>query len=200
MKKPRRPSKSAVKAAADRAENVAPDDPADLGRPTDYKPEFVIQAQKLCELGATDVELADFFGVSGRTIYRWQIKYPDFCQALKTGKEAVDDRVERSLFHKAVGYTFESEKIFQHQGEIVRAATREHVPPDTTAMIFWLKNRRPHYWRDVHKVEHGAAGDFEKMTPDELRDSIARDLAQLGIENPAAANAGAKSASGRKPH
>jgi hypothetical protein len=60
--------------------------------------------------------------------------------------------VVSSLYHKAVGYTFESEKIFQHQGEIIRAPVREHVAPDTTAAIFWLKNRRPADWRD--KQEH----------------------------------------------
>ena len=56
------------------------------------------------------------------------------------------------MFHKAVGYSFDSEKVFQFQGEVVRAKTREHVPPDTTAMIFWLKNRRPHDWREKMDV------------------------------------------------
>jgi hypothetical protein len=124
------------------------------GRPSSYKPEYAVQAQKLCLLGATDVELADFFGVSDRTIYRWQIEFPEFCQALKSGKEAADERVERSLYHKATGYTFDSEKVFQFQGQIVRAPVREHVPPDTTAAIFWLKNRRKEQWRDRHEIEH----------------------------------------------
>ncbi len=148
-------SKQAIKAAADRAFGLPPDDPADKGgRPSSYQPEYAEQARKLCELGATDIEIADFFEVSDRTVYRWQLKYPEFCQALKAGKTAADDRVERSLYHKATGYTFESEKIFQHQGEIVRAQTREHVPPDTTSMIFWLKNRRPELWRDRQVFEH----------------------------------------------
>lgn len=148
-------SKEQIKAAADRAFGIAPDDPAEkIGRPSSYQPGYAVQAKKLCELGATDIEIADFFEVSDRTIYRWQIKYPEFCQALKSGKSAADERVERSLYHKATGYTFESEKIFQHQGEIVRAAFREHVPPDTTSMIFWLKNRRPDQWRDRVVSEH----------------------------------------------
>jgi hypothetical protein len=143
------PSKASVKAAADRASGLPPDDPADKGgRPTSYDPSFADQAKKLCELGATDIEIADFFEVSDRTIYRWQLKYPEFCQALKAGKDVADDRVERSLYHKATGYTFESEKIFQYEGAIVRAKTREHVPPDTVSMIFWLKNRRPEQWRE----------------------------------------------------
>lgn len=124
-----------------------------MARPSEFKPEYVEQARKLCQLGATDIELADFFEVSDRTIYRWQIKYPEFCQALKAGKESADERVERSLYHKATGYTFDAEKIFQHNGEVIRAPYREHVAPDTTAMIFWLKNRRPEAWRDKREQE-----------------------------------------------
>lgn len=130
------------------------------GRPTKYKEEFSKQAEKLCLLGATDMELADFFEVSDRTIYRWQTQHPGFCQSLKAGKSEADDRVERSLYHRAVGYTFQSEKIVtvsmgNNQGSSVeRVPVLEHVPPDTTAMIFWLKNRRAGDWRD--KIEMDA--------------------------------------------
>lgn len=124
------------------------------GRPSLYQPEFAKQAEKLTVLGATDVELADFFEVDVRTIYRWKHEHEEFCQALNAGKEKADERVENSLYQKAVGYTFESEKIFNHQGEILRAPIYEHVPPDTTAAIFWLKNRRPDVWRDKQEMEH----------------------------------------------
>jgi hypothetical protein len=136
------------------------------GRKTGYKPEFVDQARKLCELGATDKEIADFFEVSDRTIYRWQVQFHEFCQALKAGKEAADERVARSLYHRATGYSFQSEKVFQYQGQIVRTETTEHIPPDTTAMIFWLKNRRPKEWRDKSEVVHRHS--VENMTDDEL--------------------------------
>lgn len=137
-----------------------------MARPTGFKPEYAEQATKLCELGATDADLASFFKVSDRTIYRWQNQYPEFCQALKVGKAQADDRVERSLYHKAVGYTFDSEKVFQFQGAIVRAETKEHVPPDTTAAIFWLKNRRPEQWRD--KTEHVFRNEAGSLADDEL--------------------------------
>lgn len=125
------------------------------GRPTDYRPEFVAQAQKLAELGATDREIAEFFEVSERTIYRWQHVHPDFCHALKVGKETADDRVEKSLYRRAVGYTFDSVKIMQYEGQPVVIPHEEHVPPDTTACIFWLKNRRRKEWRDKVDHEHG---------------------------------------------
>jgi len=88
----------------------------------------------MCELGATDDEVAKALGVCVRTLYRWQSQHPEFCQALKAGKEVADNRIERALYHKAAGYTYDSEKIFQNNGEVVRVKIIEHVPPDTTAM------------------------------------------------------------------
>jgi hypothetical protein len=125
------------------------------GRPSSYDPDFAEQARKLCQLGATDVELADFFGVERTTIWRWSTKHGEFCNALKAGKAAADDRVEQSLYHRATGYTFDAVKIFMPAGADapVYAPYREHAPPDTTAMIFWLKNRRPAEWRDKREQE-----------------------------------------------
>lgn len=127
------------------------------GRPSKYSPDFAKQAEKLCVLGATDKDLADFFEVTDRTINRWRIMHKDFCRSLKAGKDESDERVERSLYHRAVGYTFEAEEVFQFQGEIVRAKVEKHVPPDTTSMIFWLKNRKPEQWRD--KIDMDVKGD-----------------------------------------
>ena len=124
------------------------------GRPTKFRPEFVEQARKLCLLGLTDGELADFFGVAESTLNLWKITHPEFSEALKVGKDVADDRVEQSLYRKAVGYTFDSEKVFQYEGQVVRAPIVEHVPPSDTAAIFWLKNRRSGAWRDKHEVDH----------------------------------------------
>jgi hypothetical protein len=120
------------------------------GRPTAYKPEFIEQAEKLCSLGATDIELADFFGVSVRTLGDWKIVHPEFLQAIRSSKEAADNRVERSLYQKALGYQQDAVKIFMpaNAEKPVYAPYREHVAPDTTACIFWLKNRRSQEWRD----------------------------------------------------
>lgn len=134
---------------------------AKVGRPPIYDADlYPEQAEKLCRLGATNADLADFFKVAIRTIERWCVEHDEFCRATKRGKEHADDHVEDSLYHRARGYTFDSEKIFQHQGKIIRTTTREHLPPDTTACIFWLKNRRKEDWRDRQDHEHTAKGDL----------------------------------------
>ena len=139
---------------------------AKIGRPSDFKDEFIEQATKLCKLGATDAELADFFEVSVRTIYRWAAKIPEFCHALKAGKDVADERVVRSLYHRAIGYTFEAVKIFQSAGVPLIVPYKEHVPPDTTAGIFWLKNRRKAEWRDHY--DHDVTTTFKTISADPL--------------------------------
>lgn len=131
------------------------------GRPTKFKPEFVEQAEKLCKLGATDIEIADFFGVNVVTIYRWKGENEEFCKAIKNGKEIADERVERSLFHRAVGYEQDEVKIFMPAGasKPVYADYRAKIAPDTTAAIFWLKNRRSDEWRD--KVQQEISGSIK---------------------------------------
>ena len=124
------------------------------GRPPKYKPEFSVQAEKLCKLGATDADLADFFDVAVRTIERWKTEHEDFCRALKDAKEVADQRVERSLYQRAVGYQADAVKIFMpaNADEPVYAEYRENVQPDVTAAIFWLKNRKPDAWKDRKDV------------------------------------------------
>lgn len=140
----------------------------DGGRPTDYKPEYTELVRKLGEKGFTDEEIADFIGVSVRTIYRWKVEHEEFCQALKLGKDVPDDRIERSLYHRANGFEWYEEQPFKlkevkwvdgnkvesERVEIVKVLKR--VPPDPTSAIFWLKNRRKDEWRD--KTDHALTG------------------------------------------
>lgn len=126
------------------------------GRPSSFKPEFVEQARKLAELGATDREAADFFDVAESTLYLWKHTHSEFSEALKVGKEAADARVEQSLYRRALGYTHDAVKIHvAGDGGITQVPFTEHYPPDTTAAIFWLKNRKREEWRDIKAVEHG---------------------------------------------
>ena len=126
------------------------------GRPTEYAPEYVTKVLEMAERGATDFEIADSLGVSVRTLYRWKAQHEDFRQSLKIAKDVADERVERSLYQRAVGYEQDAIKIFMPAGAAspVIAEYVEKVAPDTTAMIFWLKNRRSQEWRDREIKEH----------------------------------------------
>ena len=134
------------------------------GRPSKFKAEYAKQAEKLCLLGATDEDLADFFAVGIRTISNWKAQHPEFLQALKTGKEASDDRVERSLYQRAVGYSYDAVHFSSFQGSVTETPYREHCPPDTTAQIFWLKNRRPDQWRDK-QIQEVTGADGAPLVP-----------------------------------
>lgn len=124
------------------------------GRPTLWDERNIAIAETLASLGATDLEIAQAFEVSIRTIHRWKLEYPAFREALQIGKEAADQKVEESLFKRATGYSFDSEKVFFVDGEAHRVETIEHVPPDTKAAMWWLQNRNPNKWRDVRHIKH----------------------------------------------
>jgi hypothetical protein len=100
--------------------------------------------------------LAELFDVSLSAIEKWKRKREDFRNVLKGAKASADSRVEHSLYERAIGYSYETVKIFMPAGakEPIYAPYIEHVPPDVTAAIFWLKNRQPGQWRDAWQLEH----------------------------------------------
>jgi hypothetical protein len=124
-----------------------------VGRPSEYLPEYNTQVYKLCLLGATDKELADFFGVSEQTVNAWKINYPDFLESLKKGKEKADMEIAESLYERAKGYEITREQAFKVKDangneDIKVVPVTEEIPADPTSMIFWLKNRKSREWRD----------------------------------------------------
>jgi hypothetical protein len=138
--------------------------------------------------GMTDFELAQLFEVTKATINNWKNVHPEFADALHTGKAFADERVERALYSRAVGYSYAAEEIFVRPragkrggSEVIRAKVIKRVPPDVTAQIFWLKNRRRDQWRDVHKHEVNPGNPINNMSQDELRASIQEDLKLLGM-------------------
>ena len=124
-----------------------------VGRPTLYRDEYAEQARKLCLLGATDKELADFFSVAIDTINEWKNVHSEFSASIKEGKDLADATVADRLFKRATGYQHHAVKIFNDQGAPMVVGYTEHYPPDTTAAIFWLKNRQRDKWRDKQDVE-----------------------------------------------
>lgn len=147
------------------------DEKGKRGRKTDYQDSFANQALKLCLLGATDAEMADFFGVSEQTVNTWKKKYPEFLESLKKGKSIADANVASKLYNRAIGYDVKATKFATNEGKITdKVEYVEHYPPDTTAAIFWLKNRQPEKWRDRKEVEvnNKLGDDLESMTDTEL--------------------------------
>lgn len=109
--------------------------------------------------GLTDEQIAKNIGISTSTLYEWKKKYSEFSEALKRGKEVIDRQVENALLKRALGYEYEEIKQIIEKDENGKDRKRiektiKHVIPDVTAQIFWLKNRKPHEWRDRHDIEH----------------------------------------------
>jgi len=113
-----------------------------------YKHEFAEEAGEMCQLGATDEELAEHYGVSVRTIYRWRHTYVTFAEAVVAGKKFADDRVERALYSRAVGCSVQRTKVFRTAADPdpVYATYTDHLPPDTQAALHWLRVRQPKKW------------------------------------------------------
>lgn len=152
------------------------------GRPTRYRSEFSEQAEKLCKLGATDKEVADFFHVSDRTINRWKQSHFEFCQSLKNGKILADANVADRLYQRAMGFEHDSEEIKVVSdgsglgSSIERVPIKKIYPPDTTAAIFWLKNRQKDKWRDKQEmgITDKEGNDVSSLTDEELTNKIAK--------------------------
>ncbi len=124
------------------------------GRPTLYREEYAEQAYKLCLLlGATDADLAAFFDVTEATVNNWKDQYPEFFESVKRGKAPADMHIAQKLFHRAEGAEWEEEQAIKvktgpHTETVEVVTVKRAAPPDTTAMIFWLKNRQSKKWRD----------------------------------------------------
>ena len=119
--------------------------------------------------GLIDEQIAHNMGITAKTLYEWKNKYSEICEALKRGKEVIDIEVENALLKRALGYKYTEEKIeiSEKDGKKV-VQTVKNVVPDTTAQIFWLKNRKPEQWRDKPSTENSAV--IDKL--DEVLNSI----------------------------
>lgn len=115
--------------------------------------------------GLTDEEIADKIGINRTTLYDWKNKYSDIADALKKSKEIYDIEVENALHKKTLGYNQEVKKTFKvktvlyengkrvmEKEELQVGIDEVHIPADTTAQIFWLKNRKPEQWKDKKDI------------------------------------------------
>lgn len=137
------------------------------GRPSRLSDRVIAQVEILAGLEHTEEEIAHILGVTALTIRRWKSN-DAFYSALKRGKSLTDSKVTKSLVQRALGYTHK-EIIREAQLDKIDANGKHHyktavtkiiekkIPADTTAIIFWLKNRRRDLWRDKEvniNIEH----------------------------------------------
>lgn len=139
------------------------------GRPSKYSADVHVPwGRSLAKRGCTDEEIAEAFGITVRTLYGWKGAHPEFLHALKESKSKTDEAVAESLFNRACGNcvreTRRRREVLDSEGKkvVLTEVTTEKLPPDTTAMIFWLKNRQPQLWRDkpVEQVDESSADAF----------------------------------------
>ena len=136
--------------------------------------------------GLTDEQIAEKLDISVASFYNYKNEHLEFLESLKKGKEVADYEVENALFKKALGYNakikkafkvkevlYENGKRLKETERIEYAEDEVHIPADTTAQIFWLKNRKPNVWRDKQ----------EPTTPNETFNEGMQTLAEL-INNP----------------
>ena len=124
--------------------------------------------------GSTDFELSLAFGVNVDTIYRWKAYHPEFSEAIAGARAIPIERVERSLYHRAIGYSFKAQKTLVVDGQVTTVEYVEHEPPDTNAASLWLRNVDPMRWRDRHEVltEHVDTRTERELTLEEIHDRL----------------------------
>lgn len=139
--------------------------------------EGLLQLEAWARNGLTDEQIAANIGISRSTLNEWKNRFSDISDTLKRGKEIVDIQVENALLKRALGYTYKEitrEAQFNPQTEqyemVVTKEVTKEVVPDTTAQIFWLKNRKPEEWRDKKDVEHSGSvnNPFAALSTEQL--------------------------------
>ena len=112
------------------------------GRHSQFDPKFIRRAELACRAGFTDRELAELFDVSLSAIQKWKRQSEEFRNALKVGKAEADNRVERSLYERANGYSYDAVKIFcDKNGNVTKVPYVEHVPPNFPNFLLVGRNR-----------------------------------------------------------
>lgn len=132
----------------------------------EYIKDNLILVEGYARDGLSDEQIAHNLGIHPSTLYEYKNKYPEFSEALKKGKEVIDRQVENALLKRALGYNYiETTREADEDGtlSITKEVTKE-VQPDTTAQIFWLKNRKPKAWRDKQEIEHSGETNMNVTT------------------------------------
>lgn len=132
-------------------------------------PEGLLKLEGWARDGLTDEQIAENMGIGYSTLQTWKSRYQDIQDTLKKGKEVVDIQVENALLKRALGYSYKetTHELIEGGMQVTKVVEKE-VIPDTTAQIFWLKNRRPDKWRDKQDVQVSGSLEAEKTKLDDL--------------------------------
>ena len=147
--------------------------------------------------GLTDAQIACNMKISSSTFYSWLKKFPEFSESLKKGKDISDSQVENALFKNATGHTYTEEvaatkktvtysedgKRLKEVTEPVALKLERHKPAETTAQIFYLKNRMPGRWKNqggALAAGNEAPADAKPSKVVELQDYAKRKAAGVG--------------------
>jgi hypothetical protein len=153
---------------------------AKKGKPNGYE-EFVkndglIKVEGWARDGLLDKQIAGNIGIAERTFSTWKQKHDALRTTLKRGKVVVDIQVENALLKKALGYTtVEITEYPDEDGKMVVSKTvTKEVPPDATAQIYWLKNRKPDEWREKKHIEMSGELNVTNLTDEQLDEKLKR--------------------------
>ena len=140
------------------------------------------EVEQMARNGYTNKDICQALGIAQQTLNNWREKYPDFAEAIKKGKMIVDAEIEQKLITNEKGHLFweETQELMpvmdEETGRMINEMTTvkrvlKYIKPDTTAQIFWLKNRRPNDWRDRQHLQHEGninVNDYSYMEDAEL--------------------------------
>jgi transposase-like protein len=142
-----------------------------------YSPTLLPIAQRAANMGMTEFELAELFGVTRRTLHNWRREHSEFEQACRLGKDGPNNRVVAAIFQRAVGYEYTVKKTRVNKaGDLIEWEETTHVPADVTAGIFWLKNRDNENWNDRNG---SGESSFENYSDAELAKIVREKAAKL---------------------
>lgn len=133
-----------------------------MGRKSKLTRKLINKARELSEKGLSNKQIFEALQISCDCFYRYMKENDEFRTAVEVGREITTDNVENALMKRALGYDVEESQVVSHvdkDGNIAISEikkSKRHIPPETAAMAFWLKNRRPNKWKDRHDLEtHG---------------------------------------------
>ena len=136
----------------------------------------------LASRGLTTKDIAVGLGINLMTFELWTRTNPEFRAAWEKGREIADNNVEKSLYQQATGYSLPDTTILTYKGEVITVPITKYYPPNVTAAIFWLKNRKRTEWADTHKPEIIANMTINKVDMSDFTDEELRLLESIGMK------------------